>query len=223
MLDAFSKRVLNRRPNIQFVSPRSVDTVPDPSPATPSLEVPERVQQLITGFENLDKAAEAAENLIAERAKEVTLQLNLDDPQDFSVAQAAARLFPDAAKEIEGLPGVRVVKEITFDMYRACTQDLKNHGKTAGQRNQIPAVNPGAKTDFGGVTKDRRPELNAMSVIIPPVPIPAYLIATIPLLFLMLHPLRMLYTNTKVVGHIHNVITPVPGTPVGPGIPVNPA
>jgi len=223
MLDAFSKQILNRRPNITFVGPRSIETIPEPSPAVENLEQPQRIQQLIDGFTNLNTAAELAEDLIAERAKEVTLQLDLDDPEDFATAQAAARQFPELAEDIPDLPGVRVVSTITFPMYQACMQDLKKHGKEMGQKNQIPAVVPGPKTDFGGIEADSRPQLNGSSVIIPPVPIPAYLIATIPLLFLMLHPLRLLYTNTKVVGHIHNVVAPIPGTPVGPGIPVNPA
>lgn len=207
---------------IQFVGPRSVDTIPEPSPSTPPIETPERIQQLIDGFTNLNKAAVIAEQLIADRAKDVVLTLNPDNPEEFATAQAAARLFPDCAKELPNLSGIKVCTEITFPMYRKCMSDLKAHGKDAGQRNQIPAVNPGPETNFGGAGEDRRPELNQMSIIIPPVPIPAYLIATIPLMFLMLHPLRSLYVNSKIAGHIHNVTTPAPGSPVGPGIPVNP-
>lgn len=228
MLDAFSKEILNRRPNIQFISPRSIDTIPEPSPSIPDLEKSQRIQQLVNGLNNLNTAAEAAEDLIAERAKDVTLLLDLDDPEDFATAQAAARLFPDDAKEIPDLPGIRVVCEITFPMYRQCMGDLKEHGKIAGQRNQVPEASPNPKkTDFGGLEQDRRPQMNNMSVIIPPVPIPAYLIATIPLLFLMLHPLRSQYVNSKIVGHTHTVTTAVAAA-VGsgitaPGVPVNPA
>lgn len=222
MIDSLSKQILNRKPNIRFIKPKSLDTIPIPSPAKPVTEKAQKIDQLIKGFKNLDIAAAAVEDLIAARAKDVELDLDLNAPEDFVVAQASARLFPDLAEEL--MPGVMVVKKITFDMYKQSMQQLKAHGKQVGQQNQMPAVNPSlSKTDFGGLGKDRRPEVNKMSMIMPPVPIPAYLITTIPLLFMMLHPLRMAYTNSKIAGHIHNIIAPSPATPVGPGIPVNPA
>lgn len=215
MLDAFSRRLLNRRPKIEYVGPRSTETIPEPAEDTP-LPKSKRVESLVKGFENLEKAAEEVEVLIASRAKNEILGLDFTLPEDFAAGQAAARLFPDSAVEIQ--PGIFVVEEITFDMYNACMQDLKDHGKTVGQQNQLQEVNPDLnKVDFGGLGMDRRPELNNMSLLIPPVPIPAYLLATIPLLFGMLFPLISLYTNSKVIGHTH--LPPVGG----PGVPVVPA
>lgn len=224
MLDAFSKALLNRRPKIQFVGPRSVDTIPEPSPSVSELKKTERVQQLISGLKNLNIAAELTEDLIAKRAKDVTLALNLDDPEDFATAQAAARCFPDQAQEIPNLPGIKVVTEITFLMYRNCMTEMKNHGKTVGQQNQIPSASIGPKTNFGGLGLDRRPQVNSMGMVMPPISIPAFMIAAIPLLFLMTHPLRQAYVNSKIIGHTHPVVIPPVLVPIpsGPGIPVLP-
>lgn len=217
-MDAFSKKILNRRPEIIFVRPKSVDTIPTPSSSRPAMKKQQQVEELIKGFENLNTAAQVVEEIIAERARDVVLSLDISNPEDFAVAQAVARQFPEKAKEVPGLPGVNVVTEITFPMYHHCIICLKDHGQQVGQQNQMQQVSPSlSKADFGGLGQDRRPELNKMSMIMPPVNIPAYLIATIPLLFLMLHPLRMLYTNTKIVGHTH--LPPIGG----PGVPVNPA
>lgn len=219
MIDAFSKRVLTRRPSINYIAPRSVDTIPDPSPAEAPTEKPQRIEQLAKSFENLNTAALAVEAQIAERAKDVVLDLDLDNPEDFVTAQAVARVFPDCAEEL--IPGVQVCKQITFAQYNACMQDLKAHGKEVGQQNQVPATTPDSRINFGGLDQDRRPEMNKMSSILPPVPIPAYLLTTIPLLFQMLQPLRSMYVNSKIIGHTHNEFA-VPGAPTGPGLPVNP-
>lgn len=215
MLDAFSRRLLNQRPKIEFIGPKSTETIPEPSTDIP-LSKPKRIDALVKGFQNLEKAAEEVEELISRRASNEVLGLDFSVPEDFAAGQAAARLFPDKATEIQ--PGVFLVEEITFDMYRACMQDLKEHGKTVGQQNQMQEITPSLnKVDFGGLGMDRRPELNNMSLLIPPVPIPAYLLATIPLLFGMLFPLISLYTNSKIIGHTH--VPPVGG----PGVPVVPA
>lgn len=219
MVDSVSRDILNRRPTINYIRPKSIDTIPDPSPAKLADPKSTRVNQLIDGFKNLNKAAELVEELIADRAKGVELELDLDNPEDFVTAQAVARLFPDLAVDL--MPGVPVVRKLTFPMYKQAMDQLKAHGKLVGQQNQMPEVTPDlTKTDFGGLTEDRRPEVNKMSMIMPPVPIPAYLVFTIPLLFMMLHPLRRAYTDLKIIGHIH-ATSGASQVPTSAGVPVN--
>jgi hypothetical protein len=218
MLDPFSRDILNRRPNIQYISPPSEDVIPEPQPdAEPSK--PERVQRLVNSFRAIEQAALAVEDAIAKRAKDVTMELNLSNPEDFVAAQAAGRLFPDAAEEVTD--GVKVVKTLTYDMYHQCIKAMKEHGKERGKNNQIPAVAPSmTKTDFGGLGMDRRPELNNMSIPFAPIDLLSYITATIPLLFGMLFPLIQIYVKTSIVGHTH--IATAPGAPTLVGVPVVP-
>lgn len=219
-MDSLTNKLLNKKPVIRYVSPRSRKTIPDPSPQLqPKLD---KIQEIIRTFQAISETSALLEDQIAARASEVVLELDLDNPEDFVVAQATARQFPEAAVEVPGINGLSVVTKLTFPMYQKAIGELKAHGKKVGQQNQLPIPDTGLKTDFGGKDKDRRPESNKMSQIMPPVPIPAYLIATIPMLFNMLHPLRSAYVNSKVVGHTHNIVAPSPGTPTGPGLPVNP-
>lgn len=219
MLDPHSRRLLNRRPTIKYVSPPSGDVIPEPQPA-PEDPKSERVQRVIKSLEAIEKASEVVEDAIAQRANKVTLKLNFNNPEDFVAGQAAARLFPDKAVEISD--GVSVVPEITFDMYHQCIKAMKAHGKERGKANQIPGVIPDlTKTDFGGLGQDRRPDLNAMSIPFAPVDLIAYITAGIPLLFGMLFPLIQLYVKSSIVGHTHNQVVP-PGVPTGPGLPVIP-
>lgn len=220
MLDPFSRDILNRRPNIQYVSPPSEDVIPEPQP-DPEPTKSERVEKLVNSFAAIEQTALVVENAIADRAKGVVMDLDLTNPEDFVAAQAAARIFPDAAEEVA--EGVIVVKQLTFAMYHNCIKAMKEHGKERGKSNQIPAINPSmTKTDFGGMGLDRRPELNTMSIPFAPIDLLSYITSTIPLLFGMLFPLIQIYVKTSIVGHSHNVVAPVPGVPVGPGLPVVP-
>jgi hypothetical protein len=219
MLDPFSRDLLNRRPSIRYISPPSEDVILEPQPEEEP-EVPERVATVVSSFDAIEAAAEAVETAIADRAQNVTLELDLTNPEDFVAAQAAARVFPDLAEEVT--EGVSVVKAITFDMYHQCIKAVKEHGKEKGKSNQIPAVTPDiTKTDFGGLGLDRRPELNPMSIPFAPIDLLAYITTTVPLLFGMLFPLIQLYVKASVIGHSHNQSVP-PGPPTGPGIPVIP-
>ena len=218
MLDPYSRRLLNRRPNIKYVSPPSEDVIPDPQPAA---ETPksERVDRVMKSLNAIEKASEVVEEAIAARAESITLKLDMSNPEDFVAAQAAARIFPDKAVEITD--GVSIVPEITFDMYHQCVKALKAHGKERGKHNQIPGVIPDmTKTNFGGLGADRRPDLNAMSIPFAPVDLIAYITAGIPLLFSMLFPLIQLYVKTSIVGHTH--IATAPGAPTLVGVPVTP-
>lgn len=225
-MNPISREILDRRPNISYIAPRSTETVREFSPQKSQkvVTLPERVSKLIQGFKNVEVLAEAVEKEIQKKAKDVKVKLNAANPEDFVTMQAAARLFPDKAKEIQ--PGISVVDEITFDMYNECVQCLKAHGKEHGKANQIgPAAQKmqfplPTKTDFGGLGQDRRPELNPMSVPVAPIDILSYTVATIPILFGMLYPLIALYVKTSIIGHTHN--STAPGAPTGPGIPLTP-
>jgi len=51
MIDTFSRGVLNRRPDIRFVGPRSIDTIPEPSPA--DLRPPDLIQPFACPFSGI--------------------------------------------------------------------------------------------------------------------------------------------------------------------------
>lgn len=222
-MDFVSRDILSRRPNISYIAPRSTETVREFT-SEQTTSPPERINSIVQGLKNVEALAEAVEGEIQKKAKGVKVKLNPALPEDFITMQAVARLYPELAKEIQ--PGIKVVDEITFDMYNDCIQKLKAHGKEKGKSNQIalaasktgfPAIN---QTSFGGQGQDRRPELNSMSVPIAPIDILSYISSSVPLLFAMLYPLISLYVKTSVVGHTHNVTAP--GAPSGPGIPVVP-
>ena len=216
MLDSFSRGILRQRPNIRYVSPPSEDVIPEPQvEAEPSK--PERVQKLVNSFKAIEKTALLVENAIADRAKDVSLTLDLSNPEDFVAAQAAGRSFPEAAEDIGN--GILVVKVLTFDMYHKCVKAMKEHGKERGTANEIPSVIPSmTKTDFGGMGENgnRRPDLNQMSIPFAPIDLVAFIATAVPILFTMLFPLIQTYVKGNIIGHIH--ADPTSGV-VGPGIP----
>jgi hypothetical protein len=219
-----AKNILDRRPNIVFVAPRSGLTIPEPERNTAALTPKEeRVSQLIQSLKNTAATADAIEVLVAERAKNEVLKLNLSNPEDAVVAQAAARIFPQQAINKNGFIHV---PEITFDMYNKCIQDMKEAGKVAGTKQQTKQTGPlrADKTDFGGGTSDRRPDINQTNVPFAPIDLPAFIAAGIPILFNMLFPLINGAIKKDVVGHTHPIVTPTDPVPVpsGPGIPVSP-
>lgn len=225
MIGSSAKHILGRRPNIIFVAPRSGLTVPEVEKSTtPSTPKEQRVAQIIQSLDNLAITANAVEALVAERAKNETLKLNLTNPEDAVVAQAAARQFPELAKNKDGFI---YVEEITFDMYNHCIQEMKGAGKSAGQKQQIRQLNAlqADKTDFGGKNKDKRPDVNLATIPFAPIDLPAFIAAGIPILFSMLFPLINIAVKKDIVGHSHPVITAPPSplpVPTGPGIPVFP-
>lgn len=225
MISDFSKKILNRRPEIKFTAPRSVDTIPEIEKSnTKSTLKSEKVDQLIKTLDNIVAIAESVEKVVADRAKNEILRLNIELPEDAMVAQAVARLFPDKAKNVNGFV---FVDEITFDMYNECLQSMKSAGKSAGLKQQPQVLSENFKsnkTDFGGTSKDKRPEVNQSTIPFAPLNIPAFVAAGIPILFGMLFPLINVAIKKDVVAHTHPVIPAAPGVPVpsGPGIPVSP-
>lgn len=223
MISPITRDILNRRPRIEFIAPKSGVTIPEVSQnTTPITPKEQRVNQLIQGLEQVAVAASAVEELVANRAKDEALALNLSNPEDAVVGQAAARCFPDKAITKDGFT---YVPEITFAMYRECVQNIKDEGLRAGVKNQTKSAKFQAnKTDFGGKNKDRRPEMNRASMPIEPVDIPAFIAAGIPILFGMLLPLIDIKDKKEIIGHTHPVVVPpvVAPIPSGPGIPLLP-
>ena len=224
-ISSSAKSILSRRPNITFVAPRSGLTIPEPQRnTTPPTPKEQRVSQLIQALKNTAAVAEAIEGLVAERAKGEVLKLNLSNPEDAVVAQAAARQFPDKAIDKDGFVHV---PEITFEMYNECIQHMKEAGKKAGAKQQIKQTGPlkTDKTDFGGGTADKRPAVNQSNIPFAPIDLPAFIAAGIPILFGMLFPLINIAVKKDIVGHTHPIImappSPIP-VPSGPGIPVFP-
>lgn len=222
-ISAGTRGILNRRPNLQFVAPKSGVTIPTPGAAT-SVPTPkeQRINQLIQGLENVAQAASAVEKMVAERAKGTVLQLDLSNPEDALVAQAAARHFPDRAVNKDGFIHVPA---ITFDMYSQCIQDMKGAGLLAGTKNETKSDNFKAdKTDFGGQGQDQRPDVNRATVPFAPLDIPAFIAAGIPILFSMLFPLIDANNKKDIIGHTHPVVVPpaIVPLPTGPGLPVTP-
>lgn len=223
-IDYSARGILNRRPNITFVAPRSGLTIPEPerSVALPSSKE-QRVNSLIQSLNNVAAVAEAVEGLVAARAKHEVLKLNLSNPEDAVVAQAAARQFPEKAVDTDGFLHV---PEITFEMYNVCLQNMKAAGKAAGAKQLLKQSGPlkANKTDFGGAQSDKRPDINQASIPFAPINIPAFIAAGIPILFGMLFPLINAAIKKDVIAHTHPVIPAAPGVPVpsGPGIPVSP-
>lgn len=216
MLDQNTRLVLQRRPKIEYIVPRSTDVIPETSVA-PAEDKRDRLTTVLQSLENIENTALLLERQVAQRAKDVEVELDLTNPEDFTTAQAAARIFPDRAVEIQ--PGLKIVKKITFDMYSSCVQHMKDHGKERGKSNQIFATDPVDRSKFGGQEMDRRPELNRMSVPFVPIDLGAYTAAVVPLVFSLLYPLVSLYVNTKILGHTHNTLSV--GSPTGPGVAVN--
>jgi len=221
-MDPFSRSILNNRPEITFISPESVDTIPEPSPAQKPDAHVNRIEKLIEGLKNVAKTAEVVEEAIAERAKDIVMKLDLSDPEHFNMAQAAARMFPDKALPATEEQPFPLVEEITFPMFRHCLTNLKDHGTAVAKQNQLPKVDISPKkVDFGDMGSDRRPSINPMTQIMAPLPIPLFMLAIIPIVFGLLFPLISLYTNIKIVGHTHVAIAP--GAPTSPGVPLVPA
>jgi hypothetical protein len=218
-----SRDILNRRPHIEFIAPRSGVTLPDvPQETAAPTPKEERLNSLIKGLEQVAITAAAVEDVIAERAKNEVLKLDIRNPEDAVVAQAAARCFPEKAIEKDGF---KYVPEITFAMYRHCIKDIKELGVRSGTKNQTKSDNFQAdKTDFGGQGKDKRPEINRASIPFLPVDIPAFIAAGIPVMFGMLFPLISANNKKDIIGHTHAVVVPSAPLPVpsGPGIPVLP-
>jgi hypothetical protein len=218
-----NKSIFGRRPNITFVSPRSGATIPEveriTTPVTPKQE---RVDTIIKKLDNVAALSQELEKAVSEKAKNVVLTLNLANPEDAVIAQAAARQFPELATD---LGGFKYVDKITFSMYSHCIQELKATGFAAGTKNQATSPTFQAnKTDFGGMNKDRRPDVNQASVPFAPIDIAAFVAAGIPILFGMLYPLINLAIKKDIIGHTHPVIDATSGipTPSGPGIPLVP-
>lgn len=216
--------ILNRKPNIKFVAPRSGVTIPDVQRVTTAPTPNEvRVQQLIQSLTNVAAAAEAVEKIVSERVKHEVLKLDLRNPEDAVVAQAAARQYPEKAKDMNGF---KYVDEITFDMYSHCLQEMKQAGIAAGQKQQTKAPDSfkADKTDFGGQNKDRRPDVNQATIPFAPIDLAAFIAAGIPLLFGMLFPLINVAIKKDIVGHTHPVIVPpaVVPVPTAIGIPMFP-
>lgn len=223
MINSITKSLLSRRPNIEFVAPRSGITIPEPEVNT-TAPTPreERVNQLIQGLENVAVTAGALEQLIANRAKNQTLKLNIRNPEDAVVSMAAARHFPDKAITTDGFIHV---PEITFDMYLQCIKHMKETGIESGTKNQTKSNGfQGDKTNFGGSDKDKRPDVNRTSIPFAPLDIPAFIASGIPILFGMLFPLISANNKKDIIGHTHPVVVPPAIVPVpsGPGLPVVP-
>lgn len=226
MLDPLSSDLLNFRPNISFVSPKSEDVIPEVAVEVP-VSKEDQVKQLRTGFDNVVKIADAVEKGIDSRVGKFVAKLNIaDSPEDMATAQALARIFPKISREIA--PGIHVVEQITYDMFKQCVHELEEHGKEQAKKSLLPkAENVNInRTSFGGINNgsDNRPEINNITAPIAPINIPAFIAAGIPILFAMLFPLISSYVKTQVVGHTHPVVPAAPGVPVpsGPGIPVIP-
>lgn len=218
------RSILNRRPSITFVSPRSGITIPDPisikAPETPKAQ---RIKELTKTLDNIGVLAEAVEAAVAQRSKNEVLTLDLSNPEDAVVSQALARQFPDKIVLKNGIP---TVPEITFDMFNKCLQKMKAAGKAAGRKQQMIAPEDFKidKTNFGGTGKDRRPDINKSTLPFSPLDIGAFVAASIPLLFGLLFPLINVAIKKDIVGHLHPVVTPPSPVPLpsGPGIPVSP-
>lgn len=225
MITNKTRSLFDKRPDIKFTSPRSVDTIPEVVKSTAPVPIKvQKVNQLIKTLDNVAVIAESVESVIADRAKNEILKLNISLPEDALVAQAVARLFPEKAKNINGF---NFVDEITFEMYNKCLQDFKAAGKAAGTKQQPKALSENFKankTDFGGLKKDSRPDINQSTIPFAPLDLPAFIAAGIPILFGMLFPLINIATKKDIVAHTHPVIPAAPGVPVpsGPGIPVSP-
>jgi hypothetical protein len=219
MISNFTKGILGRRPNIVFVAPRSGVTIPEPQyDTTPKTPKEEKVDSLIAGLLDVAAKAEIVEKIISEKAKNVKLTLSLNNPEDVVVAQAAARQFPEKAKEKDGF---RYVDELTFDMYSHCIQAMKAAGKAAGAKQSIKLAGPfkADKTDFGGAGQDRRPDVNQATIPFAPIDIPGFVAAGIPLMFSLLFPLINASIKKDIIAHAH--IDPISGV-TGPGVPLLP-
>lgn len=218
-----NRNLFNRRPNIVFVAPRSGLTIPEPElVTTPVTPKEEQVNTLITNLKKVAATAESLEKAVSERAKNVVLTLDLSSPEDVVIAQAAARQFPELAID---LGGFKYVDKITFAMYSHCIQEMKEMGIAAGTKNQTKSSKFAAnKTNFGGINKDRRPDVNKAGIPFAPIDITAFIAAGIPILFGMLYPLINAAIKKDVIGHTHPVVDPTSGipTPSGPGIPLIP-
>ena len=222
MIKSSAKSILNRKPKINFVQPRSGLTIPQvPLESAPLTPKAVRVNQIIQGLENIALTAEAVEGIIAERAKNEVLKLDLTTPEDAVVAQAAARQFPEKAVNINGFVHV---PEITFQMFHHCMKAFKAAGIAAGAKQEIKQTGPikADKTDFGGQGKDKRPDVNKSTIPFAPIDLPAFIAAGIPLLFGLLFPLINLAVKKDIVGHTHLVPPPAGPAPApsGPGMPV---
>ncbi len=215
-MDPFNRDLLNFRPDIAFVSPASVNVISEyVAPKTPKEA---QVTQLKKGFENVVILADVVEKAIDSRAGAFKAKLNFSLPEDLATGQALARTFPKLAKEIA--PGVRVVDEISYDMFKHCVNHIEDHAAKQAQKSLVPKaknVSP-TRTNFGGIGNgDNRPEINNLSSPIAPIDIPAFMAAGIPILFSMLFPLISSYVATEVIAHSH---LGADGVPTTGGVPI---
>lgn len=225
-MDPFSQDVLNFRPDIVYVAPLSGETISEATSTEPVVTRQKKVEQLKQGFKNVVVLADAAEAAIDKKVGKFVAKLNIAaSPEDMATAQAIARCNPELAREIS--PGILVVEEITFDMFKKCLKELEDYGKNQAKKSLLPKatnLSP-TRTNFGGNGgADNRPEVNNMSAPIAPIDMAAFIAAGIPVLFGMLFPLISGYVKTQIIGHTHPVVVPPAIVPIPslPGIPVLP-
>lgn len=223
MLDPKSRNTLNFRPKIVRVEPKSLPTIPNPDKSTtPVTEKETRVNNIIRDLQRTTLAAAGVEQIIHKKAKNIVVTLDLNNPEDAVVGQAAARLFPDAAREISGL---QFVDKLTYPMYVDCLNQVKISGFEAATKNQIKdkKFDP-RKTNFGGLDGDRRPQVNMATLPFEPLNLATFIAGIVPALFALLFPLINGTVKANIVGHTHPVVTPPSPVPVpsGPGIPLVP-
>jgi hypothetical protein len=214
--------ILDRRPNIKFVAPRSGFTIPEVEKPT-SLPTPKetRINNVINQLNQVAILSESVEALVASRIKSEVLKLDITNPEDAVVAQAAARQFPELAIDRDGF---KFVEQITFDMFNHCLQAMKAAGKAAGQKQELVLKGPIQidKTDFGGLGRDKRPDINKSTIPFASIDLPAFIAAGVPILFSMLFPLINTAIKKDIIAHTHIVVGAPAPTPSGPGIPVLP-
>jgi len=140
-------RILNYRPQIDFVEPPTVEF--DSSlPATDNLNDTigserERTQQLIDKYDAVEKLAGLAQKRIDARVKgDGGITIELDPVKDISTIGAIQRQYPDQDPN-----------KITYDMYKKCLDCIRVAAQNAPgvtTEDILTAKSLPFKTDFGG-------------------------------------------------------------------------
>lgn len=193
-----SRKILDFRPDIQFVEPDQLDVEPPPRLPPPTIEESrQKMQSIISAYKEIEVLADVAQARIDQRA--AGFEVSLDPKVDAHIIAAIKRCFPNKIDPTK----------ITFDDYKSCIKDLSQRAQDVSPApDTAQAVLDTTKVDFGGLGLPsglNRPDLDQDSQIVPPLDLDAFQAAGIAALFLMLLP--QLKTTILATPHVASMGT----------------
>jgi len=198
------REILNFVPKIRFIEPEQVPgEVPTEHLVVPASldEIRSSVTDIIEQYDAIETLADATQERINERAKGLSIKLDL--AQDAHVLDALKRHFNDPDKT-----------EITYDDYFQCIQEANEAARenvlTAQQDDVDAAASDPYRTSFGLLSKQpglARPELDKTLQVIKPIDMDKFKNDQLNALFTIMVPdIIKLVTTGKVVRKIVELV-----------------